>query len=171
MRHRRNVADAAHLDARSGECADRGLTAGAGAGDAHIDRTQTVVASCIGCTDRRLLRRKRGSLAGAAEAERAGGLPAERVALLVGDGDDGVVEARLDENEPKWNVLPFPLLELLVLARVLAPAALFCVFAMGYFVAFFLPATVPLRGPLRVRALVWVRWPRTGSERRWRRPR
>ncbi len=28
-----------------------------------------------------------------------------------------------------------------------------------------------LRGPLRVRAFVWVRCPRTGSPRRWRRPR
>src|SRR5437763_8576948 len=40
-----------------------------------------------------------------------------------------------------------------------------------FFVAFFLPATAPLRGPLRVRAFVWVRWPRTGSPRRWRMPR
>src|SRR5208282_452787 len=37
--------------------------------------------------------------------------------------------------------------------------------------AFFLLATVPRRGPLRVRALVWVRWPRTGSPRRCRNPR
>src|SRR5207245_1572942 len=29
--------------------------------------------------------------------------------------------------------------------------------------AFFLLAIVPLRGPLRVRALVWVRWPCTGK--------
>src|SRR6202008_4897432 len=35
-----------------------------------------------------------------------------------------------------------------------------------FFVAFFLPATAPLRGPLRVRALVCVRWPRTGRPRR-----
>src|SRR5450631_3152571 len=35
---------------------------------------------------------------------------------------------------------------------------------------FFLPAIV-LAGPLRVRALVWVRWPRTGRPLRWRRPR
>ena len=28
-----------------------------------------------------------------------------------------------------------------------------------------------LRGPLRVRALVLVRWPRTGRPRRWRMPR
>src|ERR1044071_6408118 len=37
----------------------------------------------------------------------------------------------------------------------------------GYF---FLPA-IALAGPLRVRALVWVRWPRTGRPRRWRSPR
>src|SRR5579864_4829111 len=45
--------------------------------------------------------------------------------------------------------------------------------AMDYVfeVAFFLFAMVPRRGPLRVRALVWVRWPRVGSPRRWRRPR
>ena len=36
--------------------------------------------------------------------------------------------------------------------------------------AIFLPATV-FRGPLRVRAFVCVRWPRTGRLRRWRRPR
>src|SRR3954465_4833547 len=36
---------------------------------------------------------------------------------------------------------------------------------------FFLFATVPLRGPLRVRALVWVRCPRTGRLRRGREPR
>src|ERR1700694_1653201 len=37
----------------------------------------------------------------------------------------------------------------------------------GYF---FLPA-IALAGPLRVRALVWVRWPRTGRPRRCRNPR
>src|SRR5579859_6805894 len=36
---------------------------------------------------------------------------------------------------------------------------------------FFFAATAPLRGPLRVRALVWVRCPRTGRFRRWRKPR
>src|SRR5579863_6356202 len=38
-------------------------------------------------------------------------------------------------------------------------------------VAFFFWATVPLRGPLRVRAFVCVRCPRTGRLRRWRNPR
>src|SRR6478735_9365675 len=44
-----------------------------------------------------------------------------------------------------------------------------CGFAIGYLRAFFLPATV-FFGPLRVRALVRVRWPRTGRPRRWRIP-
>ena len=39
----------------------------------------------------------------------------------------------------------------------------------AHFVTFFLPATVFL-GPLRVRALVWVRCPRTGRPRRCRSP-
>src|ERR1700731_2210393 len=34
---------------------------------------------------------------------------------------------------------------------------------------FFFPA-IALAGPFRVRALVWVRWPRTGRLRRCRRP-
>ena len=40
-----------------------------------------------------------------------------------------------------------------------------------FLAAFFLPATCIRRGPLRVRALVFVRWPRTGMPRRWRSPR
>src|SRR3546814_3686201 len=35
----------------------------------------------------------------------------------------------------------------------------------------FLYFLMALRGPLRVRALVRVRWPRSGRPRRWRRPR
>src|SRR2546421_6994528 len=40
-----------------------------------------------------------------------------------------------------------------------------------FFPAFFLPATCMRLGPLRVRALVLVFWPRTGRPRRGRRPR
>jgi hypothetical protein len=38
-----------------------------------------------------------------------------------------------------------------------------------YLVTFFLPA-IARRGPFLVRALVCVRWPRTGRPRRWRDP-
>jgi hypothetical protein len=42
--------------------------------------------------------------------------------------------------------------------------------AAPHLVTFFLPA-IGTALPLRVRALVWVRWPRTGRPLRWRRPR
>ena len=35
----------------------------------------------------------------------------------------------------------------------------------------FLPRPTVFFGPLRVRAFVFVRWPRTGRPRRWRIPR
>src|SRR6185436_2616503 len=50
-----------------------------------------------------------------------------------------------------------------------ADASIGSFLAIIYIVFFF--ATAPLRGPLRVRALVLVRWPRTGRLRRCRRPR
>src|SRR5271156_6832066 len=126
VRHRRNVADAAHLDAGGGESADRRLAARAGTGDAHIDRTDTMVAGCVGCTDGGLLRGKRGSLTGAAEAKRTGRLPAQRVADLVGDGDDGVVERSLNKDEAKWNVLALTLLELLILSGLCCALRILC---------------------------------------------
>ncbi len=48
------------------------------------------------------------------------------------------------------------------LKRFLVPFA----FAIAYFFAFFLFAICPRRAPLRLRALVCVRCPRTGSPRR-----
>jgi hypothetical protein len=49
--------------------------------------------------------------------------------------------------------------------------ACFDMMIIPYFlVASFLPA-IAFAGPLRVRALVCVRWPRTGNPLRWRKPR
>src|SRR5271155_1544438 len=81
---------------------------------------------------------------------------------------------------PEWTTRFSFFLKLFFL--VLFPAALapftgdaFATFAIGFLYVleadFFLLATVPRRGPLRVRALVWVRWPRTGRLRRCRYPR
>src|SRR6185437_6268271 len=137
VRHRRYVADGTDLDTRGGQRADGRLAARTGARHAHIDGAQTVIASCVGGILRRLLRRERRALARATEAKRTRRLPAERVALLVRDGDDGVVEARLNEHEPERNILAFPLLELLVLAglgagcRSLGSHGLFRRFLLG----------------------------------------
>src|SRR3954471_18525026 len=130
------------------------------------------------------LRGERRGLAGALEADGAGGGPRDHRPGRVGDGDDGVVERALDVSLALDDVL------LLFTAHLLGAGGLAAsgrhVFltpktkaglversvtravpvgrARGH-LAFFLPATVRL-GPLRVRALVLVRWPRTG--RPWR---
>src|SRR5246127_2516692 len=145
VRHWRNVADASNLDASGCEGADRGFAAGAGTGDAHIDRADAVVAGCGGCTDGGLLRSERCALAGAAEAERAGRFPAERIAHLVGDGDDGVVERGLNEDEAEWNVLAFALLELLVLAGLCCALGVLCL-RHGLFRRFLLTSNGSLAG-------------------------
>src|SRR6185437_12228861 len=129
-----------------------------------------MIASLVGGIHGRLLRGEWSSLSGTTKAQRAGTLPGNDFAFVVGDGDDGVVERGLNVGQPKRHILALFALELLLLAclffgRRSAAGCRFChdyVFAA----AFFLFATVPLRGPLRVRALVWVRCPRTGRLRR-----
>src|SRR6185369_10345855 len=96
--------------------------------------------------------------------------------------------------DPHASVLPFT--SVMVISRLLNVAEMWATpsdsttfllrFALGAFagagvaggvgaviyflVTFFLPA-MARRGPFLVRALVWVRWPRTGRPRRWRIPR
>src|SRR5271157_2819897 len=62
------------------------------------------------------LTRKRRSLARTTEAQRTRTLPRHRVSRGIGDGDNGVVEGRLNVHQPVRNVLALLLLELLGLA-------------------------------------------------------
>ena len=118
----RDVADAADFDAGGGE--GGGWRTRGRSRDrktrTSTERTPCVVAKpALASTDGRLLRREQEiPLAGAAEAERAGGLPGERIADLVGDGDDGVVERSLDEDGgPNGTFLRSRFLNFLFLPR------------------------------------------------------
>src|SRR6266446_5741899 len=83
------------------------------------------------------------------------------LAILLSLGDrDG------RQGQGEKNDLALSLSFHLVLSLSLS-LSLLCYLGVG---AVFLPATVR-RGPLRVRALVRVRCPRTGRLRRWRKPR
>ena len=81
--------------------------------------------------------------------------------LAVGDRDDRVVERRLDVRLTDRDVLPD--------AAALTAARRSPARRRHYF-AFF-PRPTVFFGPLRVRAFVFVRCPRTGRLRRWRSPR
>src|SRR5688500_12390592 len=161
VRRGRDVADRADLEAGGGQGADRRLTTRAGALDEDVDLAHAVLHRPAGGRLGSHLRRERGGLARALEADLAGGGPRDHGAGGVRDRDDGVVERALDVSVPVGDVL------LLLAAHLLGASGT----SLGrhYLPTFFLPATVRL-GPLRVRALVLVRWPRTGRPRRCRRP-
>src|SRR4051812_16287737 len=141
--------------------ADRRLAARARALDEDLHLLHALLDALAGGRVGRHLRGERRRLAGALEAGAAGGLPRDHVAFAVGERDDGVVERRLDVRLADGDVL-----------LDLAATTLRAAGSRAHFLpAFFLPATCMRFGPLRVRALVLVFWPRTGRPRRWRRPR
>lgn len=134
--------------------------------DEHVDLAHPVVLGLASGVLRGQLGRKRGRFPGTLEADVPRRCPGNDVALRVGDGHDRVVERALDVGGAVRDVLLLPPAGLLALpSRRCRP---FFAGGIGY-LAFFLPAMVRL-GPLRVRALVFVRWPRTGIPRRCRNP-
>lgn len=148
MRNRRYVLDVGNLKAQIVERTNCRLTAGAGAFHSDVEIFQTVFFRLNASAFRRHLRRKRGALSGATEPGATGGSPCQRIALAVGDGDYGVVKRGGDVSDPVGNV-PFN--------------ALFCAACCCHFLVTQCSANlrdyflIGRRGPLRVRALVFVR--------------
>src|SRR5438034_8643577 len=104
---RGDVLDADDLDPGVLDGANGGLTAGAGTLHHNVDLAHAVLhgATCgrLGCE----LRRERRALARALEPHVAGRGPRDGVPRLVGEGDDRVVERRLDVRRPVSDVLAF----------------------------------------------------------------
>ena len=167
VRLRGDIGNRADLEAGGLQRPDRGLAARARALDEHVDLLHAVLLRLAGGVLGGQLRGERGRLARTLEADVTRRRPGDDVALRVGDRHDRVVERALDVCGAVRDVLLFPAAGLLALlgGSSLLPSLLV---ASGY-LAFFLPAMVRF-GPLRVRALVLVRWPRTGRPRRCRRP-
>src|SRR2546430_6734730 len=105
VRLRCHVLDAEDLEAGGLERADRRLAARARALDEDLDLLQSVLHALARARVGGDLRGERGRLARALEPGRAGGLPCDHVALLVGEGDDRVVERRLDVRLADRDVL------------------------------------------------------------------
>src|SRR5699024_1030018 len=154
-----DVGDGADLKPSGGQGADCGLATRARSLDENVDLLHAVLHCLAGSGLGSHLGGERRGLAGTLEADLAGGCPRDDVALRVRDGHDGVVEGGLDVRVTLGHVL----LDYATAAAGARSGALRC---SHYF---FFPAIV-FFGPLRVRALVLVRWPRTGRPRRWRSP-
>src|SRR5665213_3490906 len=156
-----DIFDAGDLDAGGGQRADGGLATGARPADEHVDAAHAVCHGPLCALLGGELGGERRGLAGALEPDVAGRRPGEDIALRIGDGDARVVERALDVGDAEGDVLPLALA---------GPTGGSRLGGLGHYLrTFFLPATV-FFGPLRVRALVWVRWPWTGRPLRWRIP-
>src|SRR5438067_1355868 len=105
VRLRRDVLDAEDLEACRLQRTDRRLAARARALHEDLDLLKAVLHSLPRARVGGDLRCKRRGLARALEPGRAGGLPRDHVALLVGERDDRVVEARLDVRLADRDVL------------------------------------------------------------------
>src|SRR5262249_5797076 len=129
VRQRRDVLDGLDVEAGGLQRRDGRFAAGAGALDADLDLLQAELGRPLRRGLGGALGGERRALAAALEADGAGRGVAERIAVGVGDGDDGVVEGRLDVGDPPADVAPG-----------------FAFLALGHVVRF--PATAAARGGL-----------------------
>src|SRR3954447_1081124 len=103
-----DVLDAGDLEPGGLQRADRGLAARARALDEDLDLLHALLDALAGGRVGGHLGGERGRLARALEAGAAGGLPGDHVAVAVGEGDDRVVERRLDVGLADGDVLLDP---------------------------------------------------------------
>src|SRR5262249_25647037 len=104
VRQGRDVLDG--LDGQAGglQGGNGRLASGAGTLDAHLDLLEAELAGPLGGDLGGPLGGERRALARALEPDRSGRRITERVAVGVGDGDNGVVERRLDVGDAPADV-------------------------------------------------------------------
>src|SRR5690606_13870872 len=99
VRDRGVILDRRHLQAVVLEGRARRLTAGTGPLHTHLDLLHAEPSRLVGAALGGARGREGRRLAGALEADAAGGVPAEGLAVDVGDGDHRVVERRVDVRD------------------------------------------------------------------------
>lgn len=115
MRHWGNVLDLGDLDAQVVQCAHCGFATRTRALDAHFQVLHAALNRDFTSCFSRNLRCERGRFTRTLEASTTGGCPRQRIALTVGDGNDGVVEGSVNVRDTFGNVL----LDLLAYALLL----------------------------------------------------
>src|SRR5688572_30736548 len=177
MRYRRHVPDRGDREAGRLQRPQCRFAARTGARDFDLERAHAVFHGLLRRVLGGNLRRVRRGLARTLEAHGARRRPGNRIALRVGNRNHRIVERSADMRDTRSDILAFTFTDAGFLthhqsfhgsAPEAGTVALSCSGGQvngrheNYF---FLPA-IAFAGPLRVRALVWVRWPRTGNPRR-----
>src|SRR5690554_7332972 len=111
MRNGGDVSDVAHFQPTRIQRTNRGLASRARSFDLHVEVLQTVqLDSSFACTLGSHLGRKRSAFARATETWTTRCGPAQSIALAISDGDNGVVEGRMNECDSVYNRLARPFL-------------------------------------------------------------
>src|SRR5947207_4316250 len=161
MRDRRHVTDRGDREPDRLQRAQGGFPAGTWAFHLDVEGTHAMLHGLAPGILGGDLRRIRRRFARTLEPLAARGRPRDRVALGIGDRDHRVVEGRRDMRGARSDVLALASPQTRCCCR-LRHLALPLLHARQVAPYFFLPA-IGRAGPLRVRALVCVLWPRTGK--------
>ena len=182
MGNRCNVGNRFYLKSHTADGADRVFTSHSRPLNVHVDFAQAVTRGFLNGGFRNRLSGKRSRFFRSAEAEPAGRRPCNRIALQVGNRNDRIIECSLNVYVAFVYALFFFSLfnrsHCISQKRRIGRRRIFCRKTHPHFLcrtkrpsadkgsayAFFLLATVFFL-PLRVRAFVRVRCPRTGSPR------
>ena len=105
MGNGRYILDHAYVQAGGLQSADSGFTAGAGALYIDLNGLHAMLHSQAGGGFSRGLRGKGSGFPGASEAQLTGAGPGDRIALRIGNGDNGIVKCGLDMGSAAFNVL------------------------------------------------------------------
>lgn len=106
VRNGGNVADRGHLHASGLQGADRHLSPGARPFDKNFNGSHPVLHRLAGGAFGGYLCRVWGALAGSFEPAGPGAGPGDDISCLIGEGDDRVVEGRLNIGTTTRNILP-----------------------------------------------------------------
>src|SRR5690554_1566503 len=107
VRDRRDVSDGRNGEAGRLQGPQRRLTPGARSANLYLKRTHAVFLGLAGAILCRNLGGKRSGLPGSLETLRTGRRPRNRVALRIGNGNQRIIECRINVCDARRNVLAF----------------------------------------------------------------
>ena len=105
MGNGRNIFNQMNLQSSGLKGSQGRFSSGSGAFDVHIDGPHAMLHGLLGGIVRCHLRREGSAFSGALETLCAGTRPRHHITLFIGDGDDRVVERRLNVCDTGQNIL------------------------------------------------------------------
>jgi len=99
MRHRSNIIYTAYFKTGIDKSSQGGLTSGSRTLDLDFNLSHTLIGSFLGGIGNRVLGCKRGAFPRSLEPEDTGTAPGDDIALLIGNGYDGIIEGGVDTDD------------------------------------------------------------------------